>query len=166
LKPSWKVALTQALNPTDPGRIAILGIGNELNGDDALGVLLARKLSTRLLPAVAPTFLILEAGSAPENLTFALRRFAPRHTLLIDAAQMDEAPGAIRYFSPQEITGIGAFSHALPLSALAAYLTAELGCTVGALGVQPAHNDFDTPLSPPVRAAMYRILGYFTSLWG
>jgi len=161
----WKTALTQALNPAEPGRIALLGIGNELNGDDALGVLLARKLSTRIPPAVNPTFIILEAGSAPENLTFALRRFAPRFTLLVDAAQMEAKPGSIAYFAPQEITGIGAFSHALPLSALATYLTAELGCTVGALGVQPASNAFEAPLSPPVRAASRRILAYFAQVF-
>jgi Ni,Fe-hydrogenase maturation factor len=37
---------------------------------------------------------------------------------------------------------------------LASYLTADLDCEVALIGIQPAENAFDTPLSPLVQQAI------------
>ena len=42
------------------------------------------------------SFLCLSAGAAPENCTGLLRRFRPDLVLLVDAAEMGEAAGAVR----------------------------------------------------------------------
>lgn len=75
-------------------RNAVVGIGNELRGDDALGCEVAR----RLLPIAQdhPDWLIIDAGPVPENFSGVLRRFAPQRIFLVDAALMGEPPGAIR----------------------------------------------------------------------
>ena len=118
-------------------RIAILGIGNTLRSDDAAGVLAVRRLTESGLFLDLDSVLVLEAGHAPENCTAVLRRFAPDIVLLIDAADMGEAPGAIHWIDMDEIDGISATTHTLPLSMLAEYLSLELNCEVSLLGIQP-----------------------------
>lgn len=118
-------------------RIAILGIGSTLRSDDAAGVLVARRLTESGLFLDLDSVLVLEAGHAPENCTAALRRFAPDIVLLIDAADLGKPPGAIRWIGMDEIDGISASTHSLPLSMLAKYLSLELDCEVKLLGIQP-----------------------------
>jgi hydrogenase 3 maturation protease len=80
-------------------RIAILGIGNELNGDDAAGLWCARSFAA--LARCGERFgnkervLIIEAGPSPESFGGPLRRFAPDLVLLVDAAEMGERLGTI-----------------------------------------------------------------------
>ncbi len=141
---SWDVLLGEQLGrlrkTTASPRVAVLGIGHELQGDDAAGVLIARHLQSLLGPSEER--LVLCAGPAPENCTGALRRFGPDLVLMIDAAQMDEAPGTVRLISCQDVTGIGASTHTLPLHILVKYLTSELGCEITLLGIQPAFVEF------------------------
>jgi len=98
--------------------------------------------------------LIVEAGTAPENVTGALRKFAPRLVLLIDAAQLNEPPGTIGWLDWRATTGISAVTHGLPLHVLAEYLVTELGCEITLIGIQPRGNAFDTPLAPEVLRAV------------
>jgi hydrogenase 3 maturation protease len=146
---------------SQPVRTAILGIGQELRGDDALGLEIARRLQKKL--SGREDVLILLAGPAPENFTGALRRFAPQRVILVDAALMGEPPGAARWLDWRAATGFSASTHSLPLSALAGYLETELGCTVQILGVQPAANALGASLSPQARqgvnAAVRLVLG-------
>lgn len=161
---SWKVLLTQTLSTrssqlkNDLPRVAIVGIGNEFNGDDAAGVLVARRLSTRECSADASHVLVIEAGQAPENITGELRRFQPQVVLLIDAAQMDAVPGDIAWIPWETTSGMSASSHSLPLSMLARYLTLEFDCSVHLLGIQPVQNEVNASVSAPVHAAVDEIL--------
>ena len=155
--PSWANSLRQTLNRLSeerPLRLALLGIGHELRGDDAAGLAVAAGLR----PFANDDFLAIEAGHAPENHTSSLRRFAPTLVLLVDAAQMNEAPGAIRWLNPQTITGISASSHTMPLHMLARFLQAELGCEVAFIGIQPADTTLGAPLSPEVKTAVATII--------
>jgi hydrogenase 3 maturation protease len=163
LQPSWKNSLTPILFPewslpkSEAPRVAIVGIGNEFNGDDAAGVLVARKLSVQECSADAGHVLVIEAGQAPENITGELRRFQPQVVLLIDAAQMNAEPGEIAWIPWESTSGMSASSHSLPLSMLARYLTLEFGCQVHLLGIQPAHNEPGSAPSPRVRAVIDEI---------
>lgn len=134
----------------------ILGIGNEASGDDAAGALAARALAGRL--AGRPDVLVIDAGLAPENQTGPVRRFAPDLVVMIDAAQMGEAPGAIRWLDWAETDGLSASTHTLPPYILAKFLVAEIGCAVGLIGIQPAQHGFGVPLSPVVSAAVETVV--------
>jgi hydrogenase 3 maturation protease len=163
---SWEGLLNQALSslqrPDRPTRIAIVGIGQELRGDDAAGVAVARALSRQRAlgcpSTVSDRFLIIDAGAAPENQTGPLRRFAPDLVLLIDAAQMDEAPGAVRWLDWQDTSGLSASTHTLPPYVLASYLSSEIGCRVALIGIQPADTSIGAPLSPDVQTAVDEII--------
>lgn len=130
----------------------ILGIGNETNGDDAAGSCAARALAERL--AEIAHVRVIDAGIAPENQTGPVRRFAPDLVVMIDAAQMNETPGAIRWLDWAETDGLSASTHTLPPYVLAKYLVAETGCAVGVIGIQPAQTGFGIPLSDVMAAAV------------
>jgi hydrogenase 3 maturation protease len=154
----WQESLRRALikTPGDPPpRVAIVGIGNRLGGDDAAGVALADRLSARA--AGREDILVIDGGSAPENITGPVRRFRPDVTVLIDAAQMGGDPGAVGWVDWRRAGGISASTHTLPLTCFAQYLVDEVGCEVVLLGIQPAHRAFGEPLSPAVRQAVDRL---------
>jgi hydrogenase 3 maturation protease len=110
--------------------------------------------------------LVIEAGPAPENVTGELRRFAPQFVLLADAADMQEAPGAIHWIEMKEISGMSASTHSLPLSMLAEYLRLELGCEVALLGIQPRSNEVGEEVSEAVRRAVAEVVGELRSVMG
>lgn len=150
---------TNLANSEDTPRLAVVGIGNDLRSDDGAGALIARQLHDRRRSVdgsrrLVHDVLVIDAGQAPENITADLRLFKPDLILFIDAAEMGEAPGAIRWIAIDEIDGMSASTHRMPLSMLAAYLNLELGCDIVLLGVQPASLDMGEGLSLPVRAAV------------
>ena len=160
---SWQNSLRARLAKSPRPRVAILGIGNELRGDDAAGVIVARELQSIVGATLAGRPVgqardlpvrIIDAGAAPEAFTGQLRRFAPGLVIMIDAAQLDEPPGTIRAIEWQDALGLSASTHTLPLNVIAQYLVRELNCEVIILGLQAAANEFDTPLSPALRRAV------------
>ncbi|MBN1964806.1 MAG: hydrogenase 3 maturation endopeptidase HyCI [Anaerolineae bacterium] len=153
---SWQIALRQALEKLrtveEPPRMAVIGIGHALRGDDAVGLEVVGSLRGRV--TAADNLLVIDGGAAPENCTGTLRRFRPHLALLVDAAQLGEAPGTVQWLMPESITGYGGSTHTLPLNVFAAYLSAEFGCTVALLGIQAGSTSFGAPLSPAVRQAV------------
>ncbi len=163
----WPNNLSQALKKLQsklpdnrPAKIAVVGIGNELCGDDAAGVTIARALQ----PYESDQLLVIDAGPAPENCTGPLRRFAPDLVLLVDAAQMDETPGAISCVAWQDTTGFGASTHTLPPYVLAQFLMATLECDVALVGIQPASMGYDEPCSPEVNRAIDSVVETLTEM--
>ncbi|NLG98489.1 MAG: hydrogenase 3 maturation endopeptidase HyCI [Chloroflexi bacterium] len=143
-------------------KIAVLGIGNELNGDDAAGILAARalkeQLNRRSAGESAPSLVVYEAGPAPENFTGPLRRFHPNLVLMIDAAEMGEPPGTIMWLDWRDAHGGAGSTHTLSPSVLSRFLVEELGCRVILVGIQPAQIEFGTDLSEPVEKAVARVV--------
>lgn len=140
-----------------PARVAILGVGNELNGDDAAGVRVVRELAARL-PAT-PGVLLIDGGTAPENYSGPLRRFRPDLVLEIDAADLGAAPGTTSWVDWREADGLSASTHTLPPSVLAQYLVYEIGCQVALVGIQPARMNFGEGMSPAVERAVTHLAG-------
>lgn len=136
-------------------RLAVVGIGNELNGDDIAGVEVIRTLR-QLLPA-QPELLLVEAGSAPENFTAPIRRFTPDLLLLVDAVDIDETPGTVAWVEWQEISGVSALTHSLPPAVFGKYLENETGCRVALLGIQAGTVEFDSKISEAVKKAIREV---------
>lgn len=148
--------------------MALLGIGQELNGDDAAGVLIARRLlaltrqeagsphhhSTEPRTLGSVELLVIEAAHAPENCLGPLLRFAPSLVILVDAAELGEPPGAVRWLRWEETAGLSASTHTLPPSMLARFLVPALGCEVAVLAVQAGATAVGAPLTPAVAAAV------------
>lgn len=147
-------------------RTAIMGVGNTLNGDDAVGPLAAQMLLTRVGDSAAPggRYCILDVGPSPESFTGPLRRFAPELVLMIDAAELGEAPGTVQCFDWSAAQGMSASTHTLPPSLLAQFLVEELGCQVVLIGIQPKHLILDGVVSPEVRGAVEQVVNSIAGL--
>lgn len=123
------------------GRIAVVGIGDELSPVDRLGMLAAREIDALNIPGIRVFF----AGTVPESMTGPVRTYHPDHILLLDAADTGAPPGTLEILLPGTIRS-GMFStHALPLSVVMEYLSQETGAEVTLLGIQPdpawLHNE-------------------------
>jgi hydrogenase 3 maturation protease len=157
---SWQDNLRQTIalaqRSKQPPRAAVVGIGHELCGDDAAGIAVARGLQRHT--GEQDRILVIDAGPSPENSSGLLRRFAPDLVLLVDAAQVDGAPGTVCWLNWRETLGFGASTHTLPLHLYATYLTANLGCEVAMLGIQPAVLTVGSPLSPLVKTAVAAVV--------
>lgn len=158
---SWQAALTATLNRlANTPRVALVGIGHELRGDDAAGLRVAQELAT----AVSPHWLIVPAAHAPENHTGVIRRFAPNLVLLVDAADIGADPGTIRWLTLAEIDGLSASTHTLPPTTLARYLSLTLGCEVALLGIQPAKTALGAEMSVAVATAVAELTDFLRNL--
>jgi hydrogenase 3 maturation protease len=153
---SWQVALSIMLRhlrrPERPLTVSVVGMGQDLRGDDGLGPSVARRLRDTL--CASNSLLVLDAGPAPENFTGAIRAFAPDLVILIDAAQMDEIAGRIHLLDRRDCVGLSASTHTLPPHVMADYLTQELGCEVTLLGIQPRQTAVDSQLSDAARQSI------------
>ena len=142
----------QQKGDSDHLRVALVGIGSELNGDDAAGIEVARMLnSASALPA---DFIAIDGGPIPENTSGPLRKFSPDLVILVDAADLGKPAGSVEWLEADMIDGMSASSHTLPLSVLGKYLEAELRCQVAYLGIQPAQLDFAAPLTIEVKRSV------------
>ena len=145
-------------NLTSTPRLAIVGVGNELRGDDSVGVVVARDLLNTPSVQASETLLVIPAGVAIENITGHLRGFAPDLILIIDAADMGDTPGVVHLLPADSVSGISAFTHSLPLSMVVHYLTLELHCPVFLLGIQIRSNEMDIPICAEVFNAAHEVV--------
>jgi len=130
-----------------------LTVGNEMMGDDAAGPLLARMMQRSPIQ----DWEALDGGSIPENALHIIREMGPEEVLIIDAADMDLAPGELRFIGPERIEDPFLMNtHALPLSYLVQSLR-EFVPKVELLGIQPEIVAFGYPLTPKVREAVGRV---------
>lgn len=81
----------------------------------------------------------------------------------VDVAEMGLEPGAIRWLAGDELGETMATTHTLSLGMSAKFLTAETGCEVYLLGIQPLADAFDAGLSAPVEAAVTDIVATLRS---
>jgi hydrogenase 3 maturation protease len=150
-------------------RVALVGIGNEINGDDGAGVRIIHTLSHNLPEKQGESsplwgnWLLIEAGLAPENFTGTLRRFLPDLVVLIDAADMGLSAGDIACLEWTAVGGWSASTHTLPLNMLSSFLVSELGCQVMVLGIQPVQMEMDQPLSQEVTRAVDEVIAELQS---
>ena len=135
-------------------RVAVLGIGNPLRRDDAVGLEIVKMLKGRVPRKVR----LLECETVPENFTREIREFSPTHVLMIDAAQLGAEPGEARLVPPERILGMVLSTHAIPLSLLTEVIKQSIDAEVMILGVQPKEIEFGEGLTPELRRASKRIV--------
>jgi hydrogenase 3 maturation protease len=131
-----ETALKQTLE--NARRVAVLGIGSELRGDDVAGILTARQIEKNTKgKTTAPQVRVFIGETAPENLTGEIKRFQPTHLIIIDAADLDSEPGHIKVLNPDTIGGTSFCTHSLPIKVMADYLLQSFDCQVITIGIQP-----------------------------
>ncbi len=97
----------------------LMGIGNELNGDDAIGVLVARKLKKELIG-----WEVIDAGVMPESYTSKIERLKPELLVMVDAIDGEElVPGDVKIVDRKSMGNLILSTHSIPLSVLYDYLS-------------------------------------------
>jgi hydrogenase 3 maturation protease len=114
-------------------RVAVVGIGNTMRGDDAIGVEIVNLLRSK----VSPNVLLIEAETMPENYIDQIVDYHPSHVLILDSGLIGKKPGATKSLTPTENMQAAFSSHMLPLQVFCAYLEKAISVKILMLIVQP-----------------------------
>lgn len=137
-------------------KIAILGIGNEIKGDDAIGPIIAQKLSK--LFHDNKDVAVFDGGTVPENYTGSIRKESPSHIILVDAVEMKKEPGYIRVVQKEEIANYNISTHAMPVSFLIKYMETTIGAEIILIGIQPKHMELDQNISKEIEVSIDKVV--------
>lgn len=156
-------------------QLVILGVGNRLRGDDAIGCIVCDRLLGEVpdgadspprhqdtnLPfadsSLIPGLLVLDCGNTPENFLQPVADKKPTRVLILDCCNFGGKPGEFRLFSRERIEQLSygfLSTHTLPLTLTVEMLALETKATIELLGIQPQQIEFNTDLSSAVRAAL------------
>ena len=125
------------------GKVAILGFGNRLWGDDGAGSVLAELLQQAVTEAA-----VFDGGMVPENYLEKVAATDPDEILLIDSADFGGEAGEWRIFSGEDLSFTGFSTHAGSPRLLAAYLEERTGAKVALLALQPGDTAKSAEFSP------------------
>ena len=130
------------LSPYKPGEIVFVGLGNELCGDDAAGLLFLDKLkdSTHFIGSD-----FIKAYTNPENYLHKVIDSKARVVVIIDAARCGGRAGEISWIDPHDIKYTSISTHAFSIKLLEKYLLNHRMFEFKYLGIEPLstnHGDF------------------------
>lgn len=146
------------MNGPHPASIVVLGLGNMVRSDDGVGIHALQRLKSDL--RINNEVLVLDGGTLGLDLLAYVS--GARRLLVLDAVDVGALPGTIVRINAQELESLpGAGSvHLLGLTDLLAALriTAQPIEEVILLGVQPENTEWGLSLSPPVAAAVDKLV--------
>ncbi|OGO11026.1 MAG: hypothetical protein A2029_10465 [Chloroflexi bacterium RBG_19FT_COMBO_47_9] len=126
----------------------ILGVGNILQGDDAIGPNLVDHLQGRVEAT------LINAGEVPENYLSSIRAAQPEVVLIIVAIELGAEPGCIAVLDADRLRAIGNFTRNPGLAFLAVMIQDGTGAEVLLVGIQPEATLFASELSKPVHSTL------------
>jgi hydrogenase maturation protease len=138
----------------------IVGCGNLLRGDDAVGPVLIRRLWERGLP---PGVRCADGGTGGMDVAFQMRGVP--HVILVDACSSGSEPGSLFRLPGSEVEQLPPLSglnlHAFRWDHALAFahwlLKDEYPQQVSVFLIEAASLTLGDPLSPPVETAMHRL---------
>ncbi len=128
----------------------LMGVGNELRGDDAVGLYIAEKFKK-------DGWYVITAGQVPEDFTSEIKKLRPELLVIVDAALMGLEPGEFRIVPPEKIPKVAFSTHGMPLSFLINYLEDYVGKII-LIGIEPRQMDFGKEMTPEVREGAKNLL--------
>lgn len=148
----------------------VLGLGNTLLSDEAVGIRVIRRLeATSDLAQVR----LLDGGTL--GFTLAAPIAECPHLIVVDAARMGESAGTVRVFEGSamdlQLSGKGKSVHEVSLADLMdmARLSDTLPRHRALVGIEPANVDWGETLTPEVQAAVPQAMNLVRALvarWG
>jgi hydrogenase maturation protease len=142
-------------------RVAVVGVGNILMADEAIGVEIVNALAKQPLPPNVETF---DAGTAFDQIAYELAHFD--RVIIVDAVRGGGEPGSVYRFRPEDVespdcSGSACMSlHQMGVleSLRLLKLTGTELPTVTILGVEPARIEFADGLSDRLRRQMPAVI--------
>ncbi len=154
-------------SPSFQGRIAVIGIGNRLWGDDGAGPELLKRLKEERevqdprLNFEGQRFFI-DAGEFPEDWFIRIVDLKPDVILVIDAIDLQAEPGSIAILESEALPEAFCCStHRLPLRSLL-HLWEKSGSKTLVLAIQPKELIVREGLSPEVKGSVDFLAQFFS----
>jgi hydrogenase 3 maturation protease len=129
-------------------RTVILGIGNPLQGDDAVGPSLVDFLQGRVDAT------LINAGEVPENYLSSIQSAQPEVVLIVVALELGSEAGCMTILDADRLRAIENFTRNPGLAFLAVMIQDSTGAEVILVGVQPEATTFAAELSVPVHQTL------------
>lgn len=152
MNPKIQLSITPILHYSNSA--VIVGIGNELRGDDAAGVKIVRLLKKRQKTKAE----LIDAGAVPENYLGKISKIKPGVVILIDAAEMELPPGTVKEIKSDELDSVSFSTHAGSLSLVIDFLKQETNADIRLIGIQPGKRDLGSEMSKQVKQAINLLL--------
>ena len=141
-------------------RVVVVGVGNDMRGDDGIGVFLARELKRET--GDNRGIMIIET-QVPENFIMPILDFRPDRIIILDSADFKEKPGSFRMIKKDEILQFLISTHNMPLTIFLKALE-KLNAEKILIGIQPKNLDFGEDLSMEVKKRAGDILEFVRTL--
>ena len=154
----WELQLKELLTTT---KIALVGVGHPLRGDDYVGSLIVKRIIEATDGTLPENVYLFDAEDDVENLIGRLSKIGLQHVVFIDACEMRAKPGEINLLSVAETSYPFFTTHGIPLKVLAERLLR--GCEVWVLAIQPKETEFDEDLSPELHDAASHVSDFIVS---
>lgn len=142
-------------------RLVVLGIGNTLLGDDAVGIHVIRHLESRKCASLFSGAQIELVDGGTLGYLLIDRISEADGLIIIDSANINQAPGSVAVFSDQQVDDFlelntSSSVHEVGLIDLLQMLrlNKEAPERCALIGIQPELIDWSTELSPVVTAAL------------
>ncbi|MBN1973157.1 MAG: hydrogenase 3 maturation endopeptidase HyCI [Sedimentisphaerales bacterium] len=142
-------SLLKVLNPLRNSKTIILGVGNVLKGDDALGPLVCERLKPEKVSAE-----VIDAATVPENYIQTIIKKAPQNLLIIDAIDFAAKPGTIKIFEAEKLNSFAISTHTLSPRIFINLICQSIKLKVYFLGIQPAQTHLGSPISQRVQKSI------------
>jgi hydrogenase 3 maturation protease len=136
--------------------VVILGVGNTLKGDDAVGPLVCERLSSRVSARV------IDAGATPENHLRPVLEAGPDVLLIVDAVDFGGRPGEIRLCTPDQIQEFALSAHMVSLHLFIDLIRRERMLEAYLIGIQAESVGLGDCLSSGVRRAVETLVDTLT----
>ncbi|MDD8020270.1 MAG: hydrogenase maturation protease [Acidobacteriota bacterium] len=155
IKERWQGFLQAELKAAN--KLVILGTGNALKGDDAIGLLVAGLLENQLNRYQKQKVKILRAHEIIEFYLKKIKRIKPSHIIIVDAINMRKPPGSIRVCrininhsrGKQTVDDVSDF-----LEKLASFTSAKIYLA----SIQPENLEFGHPITQNTRQSARKIV--------
>lgn len=135
----------------------IMGLGNDLKGDDGIGWYVVDKLEKMLGHKEDIHFI---KTSVPENHITEVKNFSPDILIIIDSADFKGKPGDIRLIGEDEVVHMIGGTHTTPVTLFLKLLLEDSELPppkIVFVGVQCKQREFGAPMSREVKKAGDRI---------
>jgi len=150
---------SEQLNKLRGSKTLIVGIGNLLKGDDAVGPLVCRQLTGKTCAE------LIDAGTVPENYIQPIIEEAPQNLLIIDAIDFGAPPGTVRVFKPEQLGSLVISTHTLSPRLFIDMVRRNIKVDVYFVGVQPAQTRLGQSLSDQVEQAVQQLTHTLTEIF-
>jgi len=152
--------LFEQLNKLRDSITVIVGIGNELKGDDGAGPLVCQQLQGTRISAE-----VIEAGTVPENYIQTIIKKAPQNLLIIDAIDFGCPPGTIKIFKPDQLDSLVLSTHTLSPRLFVDMICRSIEVDVYFIGIQPAQTQLGQSVTPQVHHAIKQLIDILAGIF-